>query len=85
MPFANQPTSASSGYKPGCVSQATDANEKSRTLIALAFAPTPAQINETLEFSLSDAVRAQDTTSLIVSVAARSRLSLQAAWDFVRT
>lgn len=65
--------------------QAQNANEKSRTLAALAYSPTPGLINATLEFAISDDVRSQDTGSLILRVAGRGGPALAAAWDFVRT
>ena len=63
--------------------QATDAAEKSRSLRALAYAPTPALVSRTLSFALDADVKSQDVAGLIAATARRSNANLQAAWSFL--
>lgn len=53
-------------------------------MLALAWATEPDLINSTLEYALTDAIRAQDTPMLMGAVAERGGASLQAAWSFLR-
>ena len=62
--------------------QADDPSEKERCLAALAYTPSSALRERTLQLSLSDAVRSQDTISLLAQVATRSTAAAHAAWDF---
>ena len=62
--------------------QADDPSEKERSLAALSYAPSSALRESTLQLSLSEAVRSQDTISLLARVAIRSTAAAHAAWDF---
>ena len=53
-------------------------------MLSLAWAVEPELVNATLEYALSDAVRAQDAPMLIRAVAKRGGASLEAAWSFLR-
>lgn len=63
--------------------KATLQEEKRRLLGAVSRPRDPGLLQETLERSLSDRVRAQDTPLLIISVAA-NRFGRDLAWDFVK-
>ncbi|KAI3429433.1 hypothetical protein D9Q98_005527 [Chlorella vulgaris] len=62
---------------------ATEADEKERTLLALGYSPGGSRIQATLQFALSDDVRAQDARLVIVNVArngGHSALDLTWTW-----
>ena len=63
--------------------KATLQEEKRRLLGAVSRPRDPALLQETLERSISDDVRAQDTPLVIISVAA-NRFGRDLAWDFVK-
>ena len=63
--------------------KATLQEEKRRLLGAVSRPRDPGLLRETLERSLSDEVRAQDTPLVIISVAA-NRFGRDLAWDFVK-
>ena len=64
--------------------QAEEPDEREKRLLALAWAAEPELVNATLEYALSDAVRAQDAPMLIRAVARRGGSSLEAAWSFLQ-
>ena len=66
------------------LSQAEEPDEKEKRLLALAWAAEPELVNATLQYALSDAVRAQDAPMLIRAVARRGGSSLEAAWSFLQ-
>ena len=70
--------------KPSPNSEATDAAERSRALVALTFGASPALAARALDLALSDRVRAQDVTALVSRVAARGGAGHAAAWQFLK-
>lgn len=65
--------------------QAESVDEKERALNTLGYASGQYLIAQTLNFAVGPAVRAQDTPSLIATVAAQGGESLQQAWDMLKT
>lgn len=65
--------------------QAKTADEKERTLKALAHAERPALVQRTLALALAPEVRSQDAPALMRDVASRGGAQLDAAWSFLRT
>ena len=66
------------------VLQASTADEKARTLAALASAPTRELVRDALEFALSPAVRSQDAEGLLAGMAAQGGAALDDTWHFVK-
>ena len=58
--------------------------ESKRALLALGSSTDPSLIEETLEYSVSAAVRIQDTSSLLRRVASQSVAGRLLLWNFVR-
>jgi puromycin-sensitive aminopeptidase len=69
---------------PEMYSKAEAAQEKSRIGYAMGFSEKESQINRTLHFALSKAVRSQDAPGLLVSVT-RSLRGREMAWKFLKT
>lgn len=62
----------------------SDPSERNRIMLSLAWVRVPHLLQRTLDLVLTDKVRAQDGSSLIVTVGRSGPLGLSMAWDFLR-